>query len=372
MSLARDIADLGSSATRLDTVGSSLIINGAMTVAQRSVSAVAAGNPNYPSVDRYKAWEGTDGAYTVEQSTDAPTGFTKSLKAQVTTADTSLAAGQYAQILQNIEAQDCQHLDYGLSTAKTLTLSFWVKSSKTGTYCITAYKEDSTGSASTLLFPKEYTISSANTWEHKTITIEPDSQIKAATGAIDDDSGVGIAIYWNLAQGSTYTGGTDGTWSANTNHFATTNQVNWMDNTSNNFYLTGVQLEVGTEATDFEHRSFGDELLRCKRYFEVYAPVTNDDGSLNVWRTRTSVNNYNGVVHFFEKRAQPTCTLDYDRLHKPGVAKDTLSNISITIGSGQTQSCTVNCTPDNDSTISTSAFLGKNSGTGSLKIDAEL
>ncbi len=267
MSLARDIADLGSSATRLDTVGSNLIINGAMTVAQRSVSAVAAGNPNYPSVDRYKAWEGTDGAYTVEQSTDAPTGFTKSLKAQVTTADTSLAAGQYAQILQNIEAQDCQHLDYGLSTAKTLTLSFWVKSSKTGTYCITAYKEDSTGSASTLLFPKEYTISSANTWEHKTITIEPDSQIKAATGAIDDDSGVGIAIYWNLAQGSTYTGGTDGTWSANTNHFATTNQVNWMDNTSNNFYLTGVQLEVGPQSTDFEHRTFGDELQRCQRYF---------------------------------------------------------------------------------------------------------
>ena len=154
-----------------------LIINGAMTVAQRSTSAVAAGNPNYPSVDRYVAWEGTDGAYTVEQSTDAPTGFTKSLKAQVTTADTSLAAGQYAQLVQRIEAQDLQHLDYGLSTAKTLTLSFWVKSNKTGTYCITAYKEDSTGSASTMLFPKEFSISSANTWENKTITIEPDSQI---------------------------------------------------------------------------------------------------------------------------------------------------------------------------------------------------
>ena len=246
-----------------------LIINGAMQVAQRGTSAVSAGNPNYPSVDRYKAWEGTDGAYTVEQSTDAPTGFAKSLKAQVTTADASLAAGQYAQILQNIEAQDLQHLDYGLSTAKTLTLSFWVKSSKTGTYCITAYKEDSTGSASTLLFPKEYTISSANTWEHKTITIEPDSQIKAATGAIDDDSGVGIGIYWNLAQGSTYTGGTDGTWSTNTNHFATTNQVNWMDSTSNNFYLTGVQLEVGETATPFEHRSYGDELARCQRYYHI-------------------------------------------------------------------------------------------------------
>jgi len=310
MSLARDIADLGSSATRLDTVGSNLIINGAMTVAQRSVSAVAAGNPNYPSVDRYKAWEGTDGAYTVEQSTDAPTGFTKSLKAQVTTADTSLAAGQYAQILQNIEAQDCQHLDYGLSTAKTLTLSFWVKSSKTGTYCITAYKEDSTGSASTLLFPKEYTISSANTWEHKTITIEPDSQIKAATGAIDDDSGVGIAIYWNLAQGSTYTGGTDGTWSANTNHFATTNQVNWMDNTSNNFYLTGVQLEVGPQSTDFEHRSFGDQLIKCQRYYQKYAE-TGGSGSNAYLRYGIGQNQTTTVSEIFINsqtimRADPT------------------------------------------------------------------
>ena len=258
-----------------------LIINGAMQVAQRGTSAVAAGNPNYPSVDRYVAWEGTDGAYTVEQSTDAPTGFTKSLKAQVTTADTSLAAGQYAQLVQRIEAQDLQHLDYGLSTAKTLTLSFWVKSNKTGTYCITAYKEDSTGSALTMLFPKEFSISSANTWENKTITIEPDSQIKSATGVIDDDNGVGIQIFWNLAQGSTYTGGTDDTWSTNPNHFATTNQVNWMDSTSNNFYLTGVQLEVGSNASDFEHRSYGDELQSCRRYFLRY--YGNDSPSYPRW-----------------------------------------------------------------------------------------
>ncbi len=269
MSRQSELAELSRIYDTSSLSNRNLIINGAMTVAQRSTSAVAAGNPNYPSVDRYVAWEGTDGAYTVEQSTDAPTGFSKSLKAQVTTADTSLAAGQYAQLVQRIEAQNLQHLDYGLSTAKTLTLSFWVKSNKTGTYCITAYKEDSTGSASTMLFPKEFSINSANTWENKTITIEPDSQIKSATGVIDDDNGTGMQIFWNLAQGSTYTGGTDGTWTTNTNHFATTNQVNWMDSTSNNFYLTGVQLEVGDTATPFEHRSYGDELARCQRYYQV-------------------------------------------------------------------------------------------------------
>ena len=268
MSKAAELAALIGSQTALSN--RNLIINGAMEVAQRGTSAVAAGNSNYPSIDRYKAWEGTDGAFTIEQSTDAPTGFSKSLKAQVTGNDTSLAAGQYAQIVQSIEAQDVQHLDYGLSTAKTLTLSFWVKSNKTGIYCITAYKEDATGSAVTLLFPKEYTISSANTWEQKTITIAPDSQIKAATGAIDDDNGGGISIFWNFALGSTFTGGTDATWSSNVNHFATTNQVNWMDSTSNNFYLTGVQLEIGEQATPFEHRSYGDELARCQRYYRKW------------------------------------------------------------------------------------------------------
>jgi hypothetical protein len=281
-----------------------LIINGAMTVAQRSTSAVAAGNPNYPSVDRYVAWEGTDGAYTVEQSTDAPTGFSKSLKAQVTTADTSLAAGQYAQLVQRIEAQDLQHLDYGLSTAKTLTLSFWVKSNKTGIYCITGYKEDSTGSASTMLFPKEFSISSANTWEHKTITIEPDSQIKSATGVIDDDNGTGFQIFWNLAQGSTYTGGTDGTWTTTTTAFTTTNQVNWMDNTSNNFYLTGVQLEVGASATPFEHENYGTTLRKCQRYYEQ---LLNHNGSFNVIATYRAGSDYRAQWLFkTEKRATPT------------------------------------------------------------------
>jgi hypothetical protein len=252
-----------------------LVTNGAMTIAQRGTSAVAAASGNYPSIDRIKCYESTDGAFTLEQSTTVPSGqgFSNSAKFVVTTADTSLAAGQYAQATQVIEAQNLQHLNYGTSSAKTLTLSFWCRSSKTGTYCITIVKEDSTATH----YVKEFSISSADTWEKKTITIEPDSNITAAAGAIANDNGAGLYVYWNFAQGSTYTGATDNTWSTNTNHFATTNQVNWMDSTSNDFYLTGVQMEIGSTATDFEHRSYGDELARCQRYY--YKADMNGVGS---------------------------------------------------------------------------------------------
>tara|TARA_B100000212_G_scaffold297678_1_gene241543 strand:- start:451 stop:1482 length:1032 start_codon:yes stop_codon:yes gene_type:complete len=242
--------------------GSNLIINGAMQVAVRGTSAVAAA-ANYPSIDRFKAWESSDGAYTVEQSTTAPAGFTTSLKAQVTTADTSLAANQYAQLSQQIEAQNLQSLVYGTNDAKTVTLSFYVRSNKTGSYSITIYKDDATS----YLFSKSYTIDSADTWERKSITITPDSNIKASGGAIANDNGIGFYVFWNLAGGTDFDDATDNAWSSNTSHFHTSSQVNWMDNTSNNFYLTGVQLEIGEQATPFEHRSFGDELAKCQRYF---------------------------------------------------------------------------------------------------------
>ena len=250
-----------------------LIINGDMRIAARGASAVAAGAGTYPSIDRLKCYESTDGAFTLEQSTTVPSGqgFSNSAKFVVTTADTSLAAGQYAQATQVIEAQNLQHLSYGTSSAKTLSLSFWCRSSKTGTYCITIVKEDSTATH----YVKEFSISSADTWEKKTITIEPDSNITASAGAIANDNGAGLYVYWNFAQGSTYTGATDDAWSTNTNHFATTNQVNWMDSTSNNFYLTGVQLEVGSTVTDFEHTSIADEEARCMRYFYKMSANSN-------------------------------------------------------------------------------------------------
>ena len=257
MSKARQLAQKPSQPTGRKN----LVINGAMTVWQRGTASTAVTSAFL--ADRFKDIESSDGAMTHEQSTDAPDGFAYSLELNVTTADTSLGTTQYAEIDYKVEAQDCQHFNYGSNAAQPVTLSFWVKSSKTGTYCIMFLKHDSTR----YHYVKEYTIDTANTWEKKTITIEPDSNIKASGGAIANDNGEGVRVIWCLAMGSTYSAATDGVWSSDTNDYATSNQVNWLDNTSNNFYLTGVQLEVGSTATEFEHRSYGEELALCQRYY---------------------------------------------------------------------------------------------------------
>ncbi len=247
------------------------IINGDFQIWQRTTAATAANN-DYATVDMWAFGESTDGAYTSEQSTDTPTGTGYSVKAQVTTADTSIAAAQYAYIYTHVEAQNLQSLQYGTSSAKTLTVSFFVKSNKTGTYTFAIYKQDSTS----YIIPIEYTISSANTWEKKTITISPTagstSFITASAGAIANDNGLGFQIGFGLAWGSNFHG-TNNTWSSNSNHYGTSNQVNWMDSTSNNFYLSQVQLEIGDAATPFEHEDYGITLARCGRYYQKWADV---------------------------------------------------------------------------------------------------
>ena len=319
MSRARNFADLAGSADAGGLTGRNLIINGAYQVYQRATSATAAAS-SYETADRWINFEATDGAYTTEQSTDHPLGSGYSHKAQVTTADTSIGAAQYSYIAQRIEAQNLQHLLYGTSSAKSLTLSFYVKSNKTGTYCITIYKTDSTA----YLFTKEYTISSANTWEKKEITISPTagstSLITASAGAIANDNGLGIEVGFHLALGSNFTGGTSDSWSAGSNnHYGTTNQVNWMDSTSNNFYLTEVQLELGEKATPFEHRSFGDVLKQCERYYEKTYPYATVPGTAHSYDSIMPIringlNNSASEQKYFvtrlrtEKRASPTTT----------------------------------------------------------------
>tara|TARA_B100000214_G_scaffold337445_1_gene282010 strand:- start:230 stop:1378 length:1149 start_codon:yes stop_codon:yes gene_type:complete len=257
-----------------------LVINGDFRVFQRASGSTAIGNGTYSTADRYKTNFSNDGAgttqqYTLTDSERATTGHRHAWQWDVGTADTSLAAGQLAYFRHFIEAQNCAGLAYGSSAAKTLTLSFWVKSSKTGTYCCTIEKHDST----TYNLPLEYTISSADTWEFKTLVVSPTagstSFITGSNGDIVEDNGKGITLYWWLAAGSDYTGGTNNTWSSNTNHLTTTNQVNWLDSTSNNFYITGIQFEVGDQATDFEHLPFDIQLQRCMRYYQKIADASH-------------------------------------------------------------------------------------------------
>ena len=250
-----------------------LIINGNMDVWQRGTGTVTT-TGDYVGVDRYKISEDTDGSFSTERHTMSnaeftTTGFGYALQADCTGTDASIGATQTAEITQKIEAQNLQLLQYGTSNAKNLTLAFWVKSSKTGTYCVAIRKRDSTSYD----IPIEYTISSADTWEKKVINISPTagstSFITSSAGAIANDSGDGLHVTFCLAIGSNYHG-TNNTWVA-ASKLSTSNQVNWMDSTSNDFYLTGVQLEVGEYSAStlpsFQHESYVDNLRRCCRYF---------------------------------------------------------------------------------------------------------
>ena len=240
-----------------------LIINGAMQVAQRgSVTGITSGS--YGGPDRIKTQPSGLGTWTVEQSTDAPDGFSNSYKLTCTTADSSPAAGDYLQLRFITEGQNVQHLDYGSSGALSTTISFYVKSSKTGTFTYVLRSFDS--GAGTRLFSKNVTISSANTWEYKTVTAPGD-----ASGAINNDNTMGLdAAFW-LNAGSSFSGGSERTTWANQNNVDKyLGTIDLGNATGETFQITGVQLEVGETATPFEHRSFGDEYNRCLRY--TYVP----------------------------------------------------------------------------------------------------
>jgi len=235
-----------------------LIINGAMQVAQRGTSFTSVTASAY-HLDRFQYnLNGTVGAATVTQNTVTDlAGFTKSLKVDCTTADASLAASDRLTLRYAFEGQDLQQVAKGTSSAKQLTLSFYIKATKTGTQIVELFDHDNTRHCA-----KSVTISQSNTWEKKTITYPADT-----TGALDNDNANSISIFFGIACGTDFTSGTLATaWAANTNANRFVGQVNHFDNTANNFEITGVQLEVGT-ATDFEHRSFGQELDLCRRYY---------------------------------------------------------------------------------------------------------
>jgi len=277
-----------------------IIINGDMSVAQRGTSFATA---NSMTIDRFRFDKSNDGDVTVTQDTDVPSGqgFVKSLKVDVTTADTSIGASQYAFVTQRIEAQNLQYLKYGTANAETLTLSFWVKSNKTGTYCVSLVKIDNTRYD----YIAEYSISSASTWEKKTITIAPDSNIQAAGGAIDNDNGIGFYLQFALADGSSRQG-TNETWNTSTPATSTSNQVNFLDSTSNEWYITGTQLEVGTSASDFEFLPVDVNLDRCERYF-----FKNTGSGGHIGYGGHIGDNYRHEIYLYPQvmRASPTLTV---------------------------------------------------------------
>jgi hypothetical protein len=261
----------------LNTVGmKNIVINGDMSIAQRSTSVASITTSGYYTVDRFRIYLETLGTWTMSQSTDVPSGqgFASSTKLDCTTADASPSAGDLMAFAQMFEGQNLQYLKKGTANAVSLTASFWVKSTKTGTFILELKDEDNTRSIS-----KSYTVNTTNTWEKKTITYEGDT-----TGAFTNDNGASLnAIFW-LGAGTNYTSGTLATsWESNTNANRAVGQVNIADSTSNDFYITGVQLEAGTTASDFEFLPVDVNLARCQRYFTKSFALTtapaNNSGS---------------------------------------------------------------------------------------------
>jgi len=342
-----------------------IIINGGMDLAQRSTSVSSITGDGYYTVDRFDIDLNTLGTWTQSQSTDVPTGqgFAKSLKMDCTTADGSPAAGDKLIFEQVIEGQNLQYLKKGTSSAESLTLSFWVKTNKTGTYTLELLDNDNSRS-----FSQTYTVSSANTWEKKTITYAGDT-----TGAFDNDNGSSFQCNFWLGAGSNFTSGTLQTsWGSKTAaNRVSSSQVNLADSTSNEWYITGVQLEAGSVASDFEFLPVDVNLARCQRYYFRRQGDGSDQRAVSNGMA-SETNRYRGVFIFpITMRANPTVTESALETLRAGAQNDAVSlnaTLDASINAVTLQLDTDSGTPYTQGdalivriTSSTSAFLAMDS-----------
>lgn len=282
--------------------GRNRIINGAMMIDQRNAGASVTVNASfytYP-IDRFAGFgEPTDGVFTLQQSSTAPAGFTNSLVATVTTADSSIGATQRYFIRQVIEGYNVADMGFGASGASTFTLSFWTRSSLTGTFGGSFMNENFDRA-----YPFTYTINAANTWEQKTITVTGDT-----SGTWLKTNGGGLYVFWSIGAGSSRTG-TAGAWQTPASPlFGATGQTNIISTNGATFYITGVQLEVGSAATEFEHRLYGQELALCQRYYQQ-RNLFNYNATTAFWQGYFGGGT--GVLHIdlpVTMRAAPTLTV---------------------------------------------------------------
>ena len=301
-----------------------IIINGDMNIAQRGTSVSSISTTQYGSLDRFQMLTQTAGSavFTMSQDTDVPSGqgFAKSQKIDVTTALDPYASGNFTNIRYIMEGQHLQYLKKGTANAESLTLSFWVKSNKTGTYIAELFDADNSRQIS-----KSYTIDSASTWEKKTITFAGDT-----TGTLDNDNARSLDLRFWLGAGTDYTSGTLNTsWNSSTNANRAVGQVNFADSTSNDFWITGVQLEAGTSASNFEFLPYDVNLKRCQRYYWRNNSSNSSFGS-GVFSTSTAPQLY--VQHPTNMRAAPSFSFGNNIYVGSGSSSNTVSSLSINSG----------------------------------------
>ena len=276
-----------------------IVINGDMQIAQRGTSVASITTTGYYTLDRMNLGLGSLGTWTMSQSTDVPTGqgFAKSLKLDCTTADASPSASDLLLIQQTFEGQNLQYLKKGTANASPLTASFWVKSTKTGTFILELQDVDNSRTIS-----KSYTVSVTDTWEKKTITFEGDT-----TGALTNSNVGSLVLKFWLGAGSTYTSGTLATtWGATVSANRAVGQVNIADSTANDFLITGVQLEAGEQASGFEFLPYDVSLARCLRYYEKITAEANSQlfgAGFNYSTTAAAI-----LVNCYKKRAAVAVT----------------------------------------------------------------
>ena len=285
-----------------------VIINGAMQVAQRGTSITGLGGSTGAvyTLDRFLTFDtATAGRATVSQETDSPNEFGNSLKVACTTADTSVAAGEIFLLTQRIEGQNVQRFAKGTSEAKEYTVSFYVKANASATYVCELFDNDNSRQISK-------TFSVTTSWTRVVLTFPADT-----TGAFDDDNAGSLYLNIFLHAGSNFTSGTlnSTSWASNTNANRAVGIDSFFDSTSRTFFITGVQLEVGDTATDFEHRTFSDDLTRCQRYYNrsyPYGTATAAADNNTPIHHMSRGGNYNIIGQFFhprDMRAAPTVVL---------------------------------------------------------------
>ena len=286
-----------------------IIINGDMQVSQRATSVASVTSSGYKTVDRFHINIDTMGTWTISQADDAPTGsgFQHSLKLDCTTADGSPAAGDNITVNTRLEGQDLQLFKKGTSSAEKFTVSFWVKATKTGTHILELDDNDNARNIN-----QAYTINSSNTWEKKVLTFAADT-----TGAFGNDNGSSLRLFWWVGAGSNFTSGTlETSWASTTNANRAVGQVNNADSTDNNWYITGVQIEVGefdaNSIAPFQHESFKDNLERCQRYYRQSYSIGTKAGTASTQPGSTMVyipatgNTFRYTLHHYGMRATPS------------------------------------------------------------------
>ena len=337
-----------------------IFINGDMQIAQRNTSVSSITSGGFYTLDRWRLGLASAGTWTMSQSTDVPSGygFTKSLKLDCTTADASSGSTDIFLLRQNVEGQNLQYLKKGTANAQSLTVSFWVKSTKTGTFIAELEDVDNSRTVS-----KSYTVNTTDTWEFKTITFPPDT-----TGVLDNDNGDSFKLNFWLVAGSTLTSGTLQTdWGSLLSANRAVGQVNIADSTSNDWLITGVQLEVGTSATDFEFLPYDVSLNRCYRYYykrisiDPYGPLAQ---GMQIGASNMMIQGYHPIT----MRASPTMAIGGTWSYEAGTGSGTWS---IT---GQRSNTTAWSTETSVSNTDGSAAViyASNDTTANLTADADL